>query len=218
MPESLFNKVAVLRHATLLKRGSGTCNFIKKRLWHRCFPVNVSKFVRALFSQNTSWLLSFVKSDSKPSSWWSFPREVPLEVNVIAREALYWNDSNFWWNAKFYAWSCIISPWSRWCLMNNLEVLGKTLWNFCNRRIVLLTCLQDRRNKLKKQMAEEVMKMRSLKQVVLNSWRKSEKLEKFTFSSVENWKHATLLQANFYRASSEELIRCFVISYNFWEL
>ena len=66
-------------------------------------------------------------------------------------------------------------------------------------------------------MAEEAMKMRSLKQVVLNSWRKSEKLEKFTFSSVETWKHATLLQANFYRASSEELIRFFVI-YNFWEL
>ena len=33
-----------LRPATLLK----------KRLWHRCFPVNFAKFLRALFLQNTS--------------------------------------------------------------------------------------------------------------------------------------------------------------------
>ena len=32
-----FNKVAGLRPATLLK----------KRLWHRCFPVNFVKFLRA---------------------------------------------------------------------------------------------------------------------------------------------------------------------------
>ena len=34
-----FNKVAGLRSATLLK----------KRLWHRCFPVNFSKFLRTPF-------------------------------------------------------------------------------------------------------------------------------------------------------------------------
>ena len=39
-----FNKVAGLRPATLLK----------KRLWHRCFPVNFVKFLRNLFLQNTS--------------------------------------------------------------------------------------------------------------------------------------------------------------------
>ena len=39
-----FNKVAGLRPATLLT----------KRLWHRCFPVNLVKFLRTLFLQNTS--------------------------------------------------------------------------------------------------------------------------------------------------------------------
>ena len=39
-----FNKVAGLRPATLLK----------KRLWHRCFPVNFPKFLRTPFLQNTS--------------------------------------------------------------------------------------------------------------------------------------------------------------------
>ena len=40
----LFNKVTGLRAATLLK----------KRLWHRCFPVNIAKSLRTPFSQNTS--------------------------------------------------------------------------------------------------------------------------------------------------------------------
>ena len=39
-----FDKVAGLRLANLLK----------KRLWHRCFPVNFAKFLRTLFLQNTS--------------------------------------------------------------------------------------------------------------------------------------------------------------------
>ena len=38
-----FNKVADPEPATLLK----------KRLWHRCFPMNFAKFLRAPFSQNT---------------------------------------------------------------------------------------------------------------------------------------------------------------------
>ena len=36
MLESLFNKVACQK----------ACNFIKKRLQHRCFPVNIAKFLR----------------------------------------------------------------------------------------------------------------------------------------------------------------------------
>ena len=37
-----FNKVA------------GPATLLKKRLWHRCFPVNFANFLRTLFSQNTS--------------------------------------------------------------------------------------------------------------------------------------------------------------------
>ena len=39
-----FNKVAGLGPATLFK----------KRLWHRCFPVNFAKFLRTPFLPNTS--------------------------------------------------------------------------------------------------------------------------------------------------------------------
>ena len=42
-----FNKVAGLRPATLLK----------KRLWHRCFPVNFVKFLRTPFYIEHLWRL-----------------------------------------------------------------------------------------------------------------------------------------------------------------
>ena len=44
--ESLFNKVAVLR----------ACSFIKKSLRHRCFPVKFAKFLRTTILKNI-WLL-----------------------------------------------------------------------------------------------------------------------------------------------------------------
>ena len=45
-----FNKVAGLRLATVLK----------KRLWHRCFPLNFAKFLRTpFFIENLRWLLLF---------------------------------------------------------------------------------------------------------------------------------------------------------------
>ena len=40
---SLFNKVAGLQ----------ACNVIKKRLQHRCFPVNMVKFLRTAFINGT---------------------------------------------------------------------------------------------------------------------------------------------------------------------
>ena len=51
MPESLFNKVAGLRPATLLK----------KRLWHRCFLVNFVKFLRTPFYAEHLWCVLPIK-------------------------------------------------------------------------------------------------------------------------------------------------------------
>ena len=42
MLESLFNKVAILK----------ANDFIKKRLKHKCFPVNIAKFLRTLILKN----------------------------------------------------------------------------------------------------------------------------------------------------------------------
>ena len=47
VPESFFDKVAGLRPVTLLK----------KRLWHRCSPVNLSKSLRTpLLIEQLRWL------------------------------------------------------------------------------------------------------------------------------------------------------------------
>ena len=46
--ESLFNKYAYLK----------TCNFIKKRFQHRCFPVKLAKLLRTpFFTEHIQWLL-----------------------------------------------------------------------------------------------------------------------------------------------------------------
>ena len=51
-----FNKVAGLRPATLFK----------KRLWHRCSPVNFVKFLRTrFFIEHLRWLLLYGKLDCR---------------------------------------------------------------------------------------------------------------------------------------------------------
>ena len=56
-----FNKVVRLRPETL----SEGCNFIKKRLWHKCFLVNFQKYLRTLFDRtppgNSFWKQNFLK-------------------------------------------------------------------------------------------------------------------------------------------------------------
>ena len=55
-----FNKVAGLRPATLLK----------KRLWHRCFPKNFAKFLRAPSpTEHFQWLLLFLTMPKKYCTW-----------------------------------------------------------------------------------------------------------------------------------------------------
>ena len=48
----VFCKKGVLRNFTKFTGKylcQSLCNFIKKRLWHRCFPVNFAKFLRTPF-------------------------------------------------------------------------------------------------------------------------------------------------------------------------
>ena len=48
----VINHTEAATRGVLLKTASAT--LLKKRLWHRCFPVNFAKFLRTPFSQNTS--------------------------------------------------------------------------------------------------------------------------------------------------------------------
>ena len=47
-------EIGVLKNLFLKVAGFRPGNLVKKRLWHRCFPVNFVKFLRTPFLQNTS--------------------------------------------------------------------------------------------------------------------------------------------------------------------
>ena len=66
-----FNKFVGLRPATLLK----------KRLWHRCFPVNFAKFLRTTFlTEHLRWLLLYLdKSIGSADDDWSNR----FETNIV---------------------------------------------------------------------------------------------------------------------------------------
>ena len=58
-PPELFYKKGVLKNFAKFT-GKDLCQILfskKKKLWHRCFPVNFAKFLRILFLQSTSWKL-----------------------------------------------------------------------------------------------------------------------------------------------------------------
>ena len=80
-----------LRVSFLIKLQARPATLLKKRLWHRCFPVNFAKFVRATFLQNTSgrllkYLLSTKRFDSMNSS------------NIVVRKLL----AKPWANLYFF--------------------------------------------------------------------------------------------------------------------
>ena len=62
-----FNKVVGLK----------ACNFIKKRLQHKCFPVNNVKFFRtAYFIEHLGWLLLTFVNDVDPHA----PRKIKVSI------------------------------------------------------------------------------------------------------------------------------------------
>ena len=53
--------VRIVRISFLIKLQAGVANFNEKRLQHRCFPVNIVKFLRTLFLiEHLLWLLLYV--------------------------------------------------------------------------------------------------------------------------------------------------------------
>ena len=93
-----FNKVAGLRPATLLK----------KKLWHRRFPVNFVKFLRTPFLQNTSGRML-------------------LNGKILSAVAMFWhsNKAIAWFLRFVYSMVCFIA----WFLKFFLRFVGdKPLW------------------------------------------------------------------------------------------
>ena len=85
--ESPFNKVTWLKG----------CNFIKKRLQHRCFLVNITKFLRTQFlTEHIQWLLILREEKLKKVSKYNFKEEMELSFkndryNHFGRKTVVWN-------------------------------------------------------------------------------------------------------------------------------
>ena len=57
IPNLVYTQMGVIERCSEVPQAS---NFIKNRLWHRCFPVNFVKFIRAPFlTEHFWWLLLF---------------------------------------------------------------------------------------------------------------------------------------------------------------
>ena len=87
-----FNEFAGLRPATLLK----------KKLWHRCFPVNFVKFLRTRFLQNTSGpLLLFIFIDLLLQQHFYFTSFAFLCSLLSTRNKIhFWLQSNKFFNCN----------------------------------------------------------------------------------------------------------------------
>ena len=75
-----FNKVADLNPATLLK----------KRLWHRCFPVNFVKFLRTPFLQNTSGRLLLSEGKFLYKLFGKLESTLNKNVAIVTRNNIAW--------------------------------------------------------------------------------------------------------------------------------
>ena len=110
-----FNKVASLRPATLLK----------KRLWHRCFPVNLVKFLRQPFSiKHLWWLLLDTRSQGLSKRKLCQYYENPTSIYLFK-----FNQRSTWKKCKICSNSTIKKKNTRtapmillWCLCNWLLV------------------------------------------------------------------------------------------------
>ena len=97
MLEFLFNKVTDLK----------ACNFFKKRLWHRCFPVKFAKFSGTPFTEHLWWLLLKRVDESH----WAVTLYQSLQNWFNHLWVLYWWCCSIW--HFVFAWSLLtrLPPW-----------------------------------------------------------------------------------------------------------
>ena len=103
-----------LRPATLLK----------KRLWHRCYPMNFVKFLRTSFSQNTSeGCFCIIRSSRR----WCCPKQVFLEILQNSQENSCAKDS-FLIKLQIYRVNNFIKRFRHICLLLNSSKFIITLF------------------------------------------------------------------------------------------
>ena len=79
--DALHNRCSQNIHIKTLFGCFSVCSFIKKRLQHRCFPVNIAKFLKTGFSIEHLWWL-FLFLEAFFSNSWIIPEGVKTSAAV----------------------------------------------------------------------------------------------------------------------------------------
>ena len=117
MTEFFFNKIADLRAG------------LKKKLWHRCFPVSFAKFLRTpFFTEHLRWLLLFFincRNYFPPSDllFFYFQNSYWIKIAFIKRVYITCLICHFLEAANYFE----ISPISDFFSLNNILALPKLL-------------------------------------------------------------------------------------------
>ena len=94
------------RVSFLIKLLTETEILLKKRLCHRCFPVNFEKFLRIPFSQNTSWGLLLCWTRWNKFLWQESFR-LEWKITYLLRKNFY--DTKKWAWVIFFNYSSILA-------------------------------------------------------------------------------------------------------------
>ena len=99
-------------------------SLLKKRLWHRCYPMNFVKFLRTSFSQNTSeGCFCIIRSSRR----WCCPKQVFLEILQNSQENACAKDS-FLIKLQIYRVNNFIKRFRHICLLLNSSKFIITLF------------------------------------------------------------------------------------------
>ena len=136
LPE-VFCKKGVLRYFTKFTRKylcqslflqPEPCNFIKKRLRHRCFPVNFVKFLRTpFFIEQLWWLLLFPGGYEKHQSM--HYHTFPIYWNITMQKTEIVNSRNYFHEIF------ILEMFDRVLNKSKYEANMKHLLHYCNKEI-----------------------------------------------------------------------------------
>ena len=119
---------------------------------------------KSFLNQRRSW------RDSKPNFWKSFSLGVPLIASVIARQALYWNNSSLWWRESRLCRLChILYDHNQHQVLRKLYIMVKSFIIFVSPMVfyLLMTAFSDSR----KVLISRQVKYRGVSEMkVLETW------------------------------------------------
>ena len=87
----MFSKIDVLKNLAIFTGKLKACNFIKKRFPHKCFPLNISEFLRKTILIEHPLVAASGKVETKARSFISKTFMKPLGYKILCFVGAYLN-------------------------------------------------------------------------------------------------------------------------------